>query len=148
MFSKLGQHHFCIATEYGRHSGWRLCSGCGHCLAAFANKHHGLFTRDDVRGCGCGDFADAVSGAHAHDAIRIGRVGEQFKKRYQTSSHDQGLRDGGVLDGFGIGSGAELGQVEAADGGKPMQAFGKGGDLKPRGQEARGLRTLSGSDDC
>jgi hypothetical protein len=29
-----------------------------------------------------------------------------------------------------------------------MQAFGKGGDLKPRGQEARGLRTLSGSDDC
>ena len=77
----------------------------------------------------------------------VGRVREQLEGGDQARGHQQGLGDLGAADGVAVRLGAVVGEVEAGDGGQPLETLGEGRVLQPGGQEAGRLGALPGRDD-
>ncbi len=88
-----------------------------------------------------------MTGADAHLAERVGRMGEEAEQRDQSGRHQQRLGDGGVPDGVGVSLGAEVQQIEVCHRGEPLEALLESGQLEPGGEEAGSLGALTGRDD-
>ena len=67
---------------------------------------------------------------------------------HNACSHDEGLGDGGVLDGFFFGFGAVVNQVDACRFGESFQVLTHTFNLEPGAQEALLLGALSGANEC
>ena len=76
----------------------------------------------------------------------------EFTQREATGndacSHDEGLGDCGVLDGFFFGFGAVVNQVDACRFGESFQVLTHTFNLEPGAQEALLLGALSGANEC
>ena len=142
-----GEHLVAVAAEDGGHAGRGRGGGLGHRLAALADQHHRLLGGDHPGAGGGGELADAVAGDGADLRERVGRVREQLERGDQAGGDQQRLGDLGVADRLGVGLGAVVGEVEAGDGGEPVEARGEGRVLEPGREEAGGLGALAGSDD-
>ncbi len=103
--------------------------------------------RDHPGTCSGAELADAVPGDRADARERVGRVREELEGRDQPGGDEQRLGDLGAADRVAVGLGAVVGQVEAGDGGQPLEPLGEGRVFQPRGQEAGRLGALPGRDD-
>ena len=67
---------------------------------------------------------------------------------HDTRCHDEGLGDGGVLNGFFLGFGAVVNQVDACRLRESFQVLAHPFNLKPGAQEALLLGSLTGANEC
>jgi glutamate synthase domain 3 protein len=67
---------------------------------------------------------------------------------HDTRCHDEGLGNGGVLDGFFFGFGAVVNQVDTCSLGESFQVLAHPFNLKPGAQKALLLGSLTGANEC
>ncbi len=88
------------------------------------------------------------SGADRCHGIRaVARGPRERPKREQAGADEQGLRDGGVLDGVLVGRRAVGDEVDLGRVGEHAEPVTQAGELEPRAEEAGGLGALAGADE-
>ena len=136
---------FFNAAEYCSHAG--RGGGCRlrHAVGAHAHETHCVFVTEYAReGC-CGDFTDGVT---REDELFTVEFAQCEATGDDACSHDEGLGDCGVFDGFFFGFGAVVNQVDACRFGESFQVLTHTFNLEPGAQEALLLGALSGANEC
>ena len=107
------EHLLGITTDDGRHGGRGSGASLRHGTATLAYQNHRLFCRQHTDTCCRSDFADRVARNHTNERVSVGRMRKKFQGRKEAGRDQEWLGDRGVSDGFGVGFGAVMPQIEA-----------------------------------
>ena len=135
-----------VAEDCG-HARGRHGAGLRHGPTTSRDELDRLLATHDAGEGGRGELTDGVAGEHATGGAE-GRVArEQGTRGDEASGDDEGLRDGRVLDGVGVGLRAVRHEVEARGIAECLEPGAYAVELEPRGQEAGGLGALTRAHD-
>jgi hypothetical protein len=93
------------------------------------------------------ELADTVPGSCPRQLAGLAEAAGEHFRGGKGSRQQQRLRDGGVPDLIGVGSGPAPDQVAAGDLRPGADTVGESGQLQPRGKESRCLSALTGCGD-
>ena len=126
-----------VPAHHGAHAGGGDGGGGGHAVGALPDEGHGFLLGEDAGQGGRRDLTDRVAGEDDRKGAEFDV--EQGLRGHQAGGDDQGLRHGGVLDGFLIRGGPVGREVDACDFAEGGQLACYRGQFQPRGQKTRGL---------